>query len=443
MNEKCYADGKKKRKKGEEKMDKSLAIKIVLLCLICSLVSAMLVYAISIQTISSGVYSSAPSYTVWKENSNYFAKDSNGAIDYSGTNVNEIIQNIINTMSSSGGAIYLKSGVYFFSSYIDIKYSGISIIGESSCDPEIGIETTKTTIIQSEGHDAIRINYNGGSYDEYVTNVQIKNLLIDGIDKNGEAGIRSWGRYVTIEDVVVTSFHIGISLEWTDVVSVGDSWLNRVVCRNNTYEGIKIQSNDNQFSNIYCHYNQHGLLLKSSGGLLATNIHLWGNTNNGLKIVNSVNDHFVNLYTETNGDYGIIIGSLEGNVQKEKFVNIYSWGNGLGAASLDGSGSYAIENVTFLGGRFEGAVYLTDVDDLTIDYIEGYRTQNSGSTTFSSESSKVVKHGLAGTPTSVLITLGFNTDALYHVSAENSTTFTITMTATVNGTVYWYAEYKP
>jgi len=45
--------------------------------------------------ISSGVYPGAPSYTIWKEGANYFAKDVNGMLKYSGTNASQIITNCI------------------------------------------------------------------------------------------------------------------------------------------------------------------------------------------------------------------------------------------------------------------------------------------------------------------------------------------------------------
>jgi len=41
--------------------------------------------------ISPGVYPGAPSYTIWREGSNYFAKDAFGQIDYSGTNASDVI----------------------------------------------------------------------------------------------------------------------------------------------------------------------------------------------------------------------------------------------------------------------------------------------------------------------------------------------------------------
>jgi len=64
--------------------------------------------------ISSGVYPGAPSYTVWKEGSNYFAKDANGQIKYSGTNATEVTQAVIDALPNPTGQSY--SGMLCFAS---------------------------------------------------------------------------------------------------------------------------------------------------------------------------------------------------------------------------------------------------------------------------------------------------------------------------------------
>lgn len=66
--------------------------------------------------VSPGMYPGAPSYTIWREGSNYFAKDANGQIDYSGTNASDVTVDAVD--SSSGiilfkGIITLTSGIYY------------------------------------------------------------------------------------------------------------------------------------------------------------------------------------------------------------------------------------------------------------------------------------------------------------------------------------------
>jgi len=72
--------------------------------------------------------------------------------------------------------------------------------------------------------------------------------------------------------------------------------------------------------------------------------------------------------------------------------------------------------------------------------------KNSGTATIpSGQTSVTVNHGLAGTPTVVIVTGTTSDTKDAYVSAKTSTTFTITVPSPVGGdrTVYWYAEYKP
>lgn len=76
-------------------------------------------------TISPGVYPGAPSYTVWKEDNNYFAKDANGMIKYSETNKTEIVQNCIDALSE--GIIEIRG---FVISVYDITLTETVVIYE-------------------------------------------------------------------------------------------------------------------------------------------------------------------------------------------------------------------------------------------------------------------------------------------------------------------------
>lgn len=97
-------------------------------------------------TISQGVYPGAPSYTIWRDGSTYYAKNDMGAIDYSGTNFTVLWDNVINglptvnvalplsgypTISAPYGSIYIKAGQYAFSPKLIIPLgSRIKIYGD-------------------------------------------------------------------------------------------------------------------------------------------------------------------------------------------------------------------------------------------------------------------------------------------------------------------------
>jgi hypothetical protein len=108
------------------KFEKQVSLKwAIALVLIACLVSSSIVYYVfavspsSTFTISSGVYPGAPSYTFSREGSNYFAKDANGKIDYSGTNFTYVWQSAIDAIPSSGsGMLFFKAGQYVFDTKI-------------------------------------------------------------------------------------------------------------------------------------------------------------------------------------------------------------------------------------------------------------------------------------------------------------------------------------
>lgn len=132
------------------KFEKRVSLKFaIILVLVASLVSAGIlsgivyyVYAISPTTpfyiTFGGIYPGAPSYTVWKEGSNYFAKDANGfSPTWSGSsNASYVIQSCHDALTN-GGIIFLKRGNYIVTSNIIITNPSITILGEGIGDYEV------------------------------------------------------------------------------------------------------------------------------------------------------------------------------------------------------------------------------------------------------------------------------------------------------------------
>ena len=111
------------------------------------LLGAVIVYAVTPSStfyISNGIYPGAPSFTVWMEGSNYFAKDANGQLKYSGTNASEIINDAISDIPSTGGRILLENANYTLDTPLNLlgKYS-LEIYGETTGHSG----TTKGTIL--------------------------------------------------------------------------------------------------------------------------------------------------------------------------------------------------------------------------------------------------------------------------------------------------------
>jgi parallel beta-helix repeat protein len=109
-------------------------VSIVLASLIIGiLLGVMIVSAINPTqtfTLSSGIYPGAPSYTVWREGSYYFAKDAFGKLAPSSTVFATVMQYAID--HSLNGTIYLAKGVYLLTMALHVDHSNFRLEGETS-----------------------------------------------------------------------------------------------------------------------------------------------------------------------------------------------------------------------------------------------------------------------------------------------------------------------
>lgn len=85
---------------------------------------------------------------------------------------------------------------------------------------------------------------------------------------------------------------------------------------------------------------------------------------------------------------------------------------------------------------------LKEGTNITIKNNKGYVTENSGITT-AIATGATVTHGLAGTPTKVIVTAAESGPTDIYVSSVGATTFAINYGGGGTKTFYWEAEYKP
>jgi len=140
--------------KFEKKVSWKFAIALVL---VASLISTTFVYVLAVSpsstfTITSGIYPGAPTYTIWKEGSNYFAKDANGFIGYSGIDAPTVIQSVFNLNPAS---VFFKAGTYDISGSTVIAYAPIIIEGEGMSSTISG-GTLKVNGTEIEYNNAVR-----------------------------------------------------------------------------------------------------------------------------------------------------------------------------------------------------------------------------------------------------------------------------------------------
>lgn len=155
---------------------------------------------------NGGIYPGAPAYTVWREGTNYFAKDANGRLSYSGTNASGILQDCID--SASVGAILLASLIPV-SYQLAVSEYGLTIMGQNQ-------NTTGLVASTSFTGDAV-IKVVSGHY------VRISNLFIDaGMNNDDNATGAKYGIWADGFDVqVLTIDHVTVKY-----AAKYDVWLN-------------------------------------------------------------------------------------------------------------------------------------------------------------------------------------------------------------------------
>jgi len=122
---------------------KKLNLAVLLITILVLVPTIQIVYASSLSTfyLSGGIYPNAVSYTIWREGSNYYAKNAYGyQPSWSGsTNASQVTQNALNAMPY-GGTILFKTTANYWTYYdfdtpltgVVPAWQGITLKGESS-----------------------------------------------------------------------------------------------------------------------------------------------------------------------------------------------------------------------------------------------------------------------------------------------------------------------
>lgn len=168
---------------------------------------------------------------------------------------------------------------------------------------------------------------------------------------------------------------------------------------------------------------KHGLYIKSGSYIQVNNVNF---VNNGQEADDSYDDIHIDDATGAN----VIISATANNAETNR-TRYGLWA---------GTSSYGICNIEATGLR-QGAVYLNTTKLWDLTFIEdSKRNKNSGNAT--GESPITVTHGLAGTPTMVVVTPQIGGVSVA-VTVRGATTFEITHSAGMSITVDWYAQYMP
>lgn len=99
---------------------------VAVIVLVTALISSFITYSFAgsisnTLTLSAGIYPGVPTITVWTDGANYFAKDQNGVVDYSGSDAADVLQDALNVVTASGGDMYVKAGDYALTSNVTVE----------------------------------------------------------------------------------------------------------------------------------------------------------------------------------------------------------------------------------------------------------------------------------------------------------------------------------
>jgi len=405
--------------------------------------------------MSPGLYPGAPSYTIWKEGSNYFAKDAGGLLKYSGTNASQITKNCIDALPAEGGLIHFTSGYFYFTHTIVIARNNVHIDGEGSDNTRLLLSnaanchlfsitpaTLKNFIsirnLSLKGNKANQVGQSHGIYIYgYAGDIFLTDLYIDDFNSSGIFVLpisRVWNLWIkncliegNTEEGIYLKAHVAIHF-----VHITGNYLhgnkNGIRIQNNTGRAINIEEN------IIKENQEHGILLEG-----AQYVNIIGNQifDNSVKTTATYDGVYVGIYT-TNNAYNI---NIEDNIiTNQGFNNKQRYG--INVADL--SDNLTIQGNNLVNNALAGMNVSTGAcASSEIHHNLGFNTENSGSAIISSSTVVTVNHGLVATPTSVTVTMGSSGTGDYYISDLTSTQFTVHVTSSGTYTVYWYAEYTP
>src|SRR5512139_2726357 len=147
------------------KFEKKTISKYVAIGIICFLLGAAYVYAQSsnqIFTISQGLYPGAPTWTIYTDGANTYAKDSYGLLVYAAADAATVINDALETLAG-GGKVYFEEGSYSLTA---------TLILDSQNEIEL-CGTLNSILYQADGSDLAALINVSDSHNFYIHDLYI------------------------------------------------------------------------------------------------------------------------------------------------------------------------------------------------------------------------------------------------------------------------------
>jgi len=331
-----------------------------------------------------------------------------------------------------------------------------------------GLTLTKSLIegIRAENCGGAGVWLNNGSNYTNIVNVETENTASAGIHVAGDQGetryvsvigchVKSAGYngifiYFNVYDTIVANCEVedvtsgwGFEIENSYLVAV----IGNIVHDCTPSIGIKLLNSfsSSVIGNIIRQVGRHGILLGGSGSNLNAIV---GNTIDRVGQQSDKNYDGISIGGDDGGG-GTGTGEHTYNVISGNTIRVPSFYYGLRHAIREygtSDNNIIAGNTIFDEGGMISNEPISKVGSNTIvKNNRGFTTENSGTATILSGNASVTfAHGLAGTPT--LVVLGAThsevADAVWSADATNIT-ITVPSAVTANRDISWYAEYKP
>jgi hypothetical protein len=378
------------------------------------------------------------SYVIDNENVSgmvyYFSTRYDGAILWNQTNFSYIFQSVLNIMTNGEKLCFMK-GLYILNTTIQIC-GNKNVVLEG--------ENIESTILKNNALTTTMIELGDGSNasNDYTGRLIIRNLQFHGNDKNVNI--------IYLSNIANNNFNL-----LTETVKFRNYGTDPAIDSNTRwfidcqfwdtkfwFGGTSIKLKQPSHTFYSCHFWEldNGVYFEQGAGA-----HFYGGifSHNTRDVVFANDTNFPDVFSfsgvwfEDSAD--VVIASDNSTINQLT----------LESCNLHTAGTYIVYlpncngSVTIIGGQKRadsnsGALEFGNMHVTTINYAD-FVTSNSG--VANGTSPFWVVHGLAGTPTSVVITPWSNITSWY-VSSRNATMFQITFTGEGVVTFDWYAEHK-
>jgi len=391
------------------------------------------------------------SYTISTDGTNYYAKNgTTGTIDYSGTDSSTVFVQAITTLGVKGwGCINIREGVFELPSGILIPDPGQTFYLKIE-----GAGIASTELKLADGANCSVIKYNGTS--SRLQWLTLRDFMINGNKDNNDLG---HGIEVTTSgggdciDVRIADIYVLNAPEKGIYSTQAWGWnIDGIVIQGSGGDGADISASHLRVVNSKLETSgEDGLRCTSENAIIANN-EILGNGENGIYLTSVVGAKIIgnsilrNAIGNINSYDGIRIMS---NCPRTQIIGNQIDGiDGATPTTRDGIYIHGVGNtgIVIVGNTFSNLVTAPIVDAMggtTIGYNTGFITENTGSEpVYDTNTTVMITHGLAGTPTSITITPSW--DGSPFVANSNANNFNVTFTdPTATKAIYWTATYKP